>query len=123
MRTPHPLPPPDLGWSPPCRALCPLPCRELNSTGLEGPLEWGTLAQLSQLRVINLFNNSLSGTLGGPLPASLTFLSVSLNYLTGTIPNNWQLPDSLQELWLAYNQIEGSIPWKLSVSHLALGRR
>ena len=90
-------------------------CRELNNSGLEGPLQWAPLAQLSQLQVLNLYNNSLSGSLGGPLPASLSFLSASLNLLNGTIPAGWTLPPSLTELWLALNSLSGNIPSDLQV--------
>ncbi len=93
--------------------------RELNSSGLEGPLQWAPLAQLSQLQVLNLYNNSLSGSLGGPLPASLSFLSASMNLLNGTIPAGWTLPPALTELWLALNGLSGSIPGNLQVRQCA----
>lgn len=49
--------------------------------------------------MLNLFNNSLNGPLGNPLPPALTFFSVSLNKFSGGIPDNWGLPRTLQELW------------------------
>ena len=52
----------------------PLLRSEINSTGLEGPVAWGELAKLASLEVLNAFNNSLNGNLGGPLPPALTFL-------------------------------------------------
>lgn len=43
-----------------------------------------------------MYNNSLTGPLGSPLPLALTFFSVSLNYLTGPIPAAWALPPNLR---------------------------
>ena len=91
-------------------------CRQLNSSGLAGPVSWVSLAQLPNLQVLNLFNNSLTGQLSNPLPPALTFLSLSKNQISGSIPEDLALPATLSELWVAYNELEGSIPSGLKVS-------
>ena len=62
------------------------PCRRnLTGMGLTGALVGGSAwAQLSRLTAINLNRNSLAG----PIP-------------------NWQLPGSLLEMRLSYNQLNG----------------
>ncbi|MEY3220823.1 MAG: hypothetical protein RIT27_2180 [Pseudomonadota bacterium] len=55
------------------------------------------------------YSNNLVGTIPDLNLPNLTKLSLSLNYLSGSIPNFTNLP-KLQHLYLNYNQLSGSIP-------------
>lgn len=68
--------------------------------------------------MLNFYNNSLSGPLG-PLPVSLSFLSTSINALTGTIPSDWALPPNLRELWCVTSVQGGTWRCACPACHLA----
>lgn len=78
---------------------------------LQGPLPTA-LADLAQLRALDLHNNSISG----PIPAEigrlagLQSLDLSANQLTGPLPATLGNLPALQFLHLAYNQLSGPIP-------------
>ena len=89
-------------WAAPCGALSrqaghtPPPAHSNAHPSFLGKKQNILPSPLPLEQVLNLYNNSLSGPLAGPLPPALTFFSVSLNYLEGPIPADWALPAQLQ---------------------------
>ncbi|KAL4605734.1 hypothetical protein ACB092_09G051800 [Castanea dentata] len=85
----------------------------LPSLNLRGPLD--SLAHLDQLRLLDLHNNRLNGTV---LPltncTNLKLLYLSANDLSGDIPTQIVSLNRLLRLDLSDNNIRGSIPKQLS---------
>ncbi|EFJ35636.1 hypothetical protein SELMODRAFT_405170 [Selaginella moellendorffii] len=80
----------------------------------------------SRLQVLNLLNNSLSGSIPQSISTirALKYLNLGQNNLTGSIPQGlWNLVQ-LRELYLADNALSGSIPPELgyltNLQHLSL---
>ena len=77
------------------------------------------LGKLTDLRKLNLSNNSLTGSIPPELGglSNLTHLYLNANRLTGEIPS--QLSDlwNLREMWLQDNTLTGEIPVALSELH------
>ncbi|MBK8905299.1 MAG: hypothetical protein IPM53_29220 [Anaerolineaceae bacterium] len=78
---------------------------------LQGQLP-AALADLTQLRVLDLHNNALTG----PIPAeygrltNLEYIDLSVNQLTGSIPETFGELAALQSLNLAHNELAGPLP-------------
>ncbi|KAL6890283.1 hypothetical protein ACP4OV_009046 [Aristida adscensionis] len=111
---------------------------DLGNAGISGPLLPG-LGMMKNLQYLELYGNSLNGTipealgnltklisldlwgnlLTGPIPTSLGFISTLRflrlyeNNLTGTIPSSLGNLTSLQKLELQKNALTGSIPASL----------
>lgn len=74
---------------------------------------------LVDLRVLNLENNALAGTISFQLDVRhpvLEILNVRFNALTGTLPSAFANFPSLQLLSLESNQLNGTIPSSLGLS-------
>ena len=80
----------------------------LNSEGLQGTIP-AALADLSQLTVLRLHDNSLSGSIPARFTKSFTILDLSNNSLSGSIPGRLG-GGSLQFLDLSDNSLTGSLP-------------
>eukprot|EP01018_Ginkgo_biloba_P027265 Gb_03522 [translate_table: standard] len=117
----------------------------LPNVGLEGSIS-PLVGNLSFLKAIYLFNNSLGGHLpqqlgylfrlralelqhnqfeGGKIPheignlSSLTFLNLASNLFTGSIPSSVQGLENLERLALDDNRLQGSIPSEIGqLKHL-----
>eukprot|EP00249_Psilotum_nudum_P004573 c18083_g1_i2 orf=1-1359(-) len=85
------------------------------ASGLYGQILPGSLGRLSDLRILNLRSNYLSG----PLPADLTnckqlrSLSLQHNALTGPLPS-FQPSRLLTRIDLSFNKLNGSIAYSLN---------
>lgn len=108
----------------------------LPGVGFNGPIPHNTLSRLSQLQVLSLRSNAISGhfpsdffnltnlsllylqynNFSGPLPfdfsvwKNLTILNLSNNAFNGTIPNSISNLTQLAALNLANNSLSGEIP-------------
>ena len=71
----------------------------------------------SNLAVLDLSHNLLTGTLPNSLPANLSALNISSNRLTGTLPNSWNVP--ISTLRLDNNSFTGHMPpsWSIWGKH------
>ena len=72
----------------------------------------GSLARLRALRVLDLSNNRLSGTLAPSLAelGALRILSIATNALTGSVPGGIKRLTALTELDLSGNALSGDFP-------------
>ncbi|KAK9723751.1 hypothetical protein RND81_05G023100 [Saponaria officinalis] len=91
----------------------------LPGVGLEGPIPKNTLGKLSNLTILSLRSNVLSGNLPSDLLSlpSLRYVYLQRNNLSGHIPSS--LSPQLNSLDLSFNSFEGEIPSSLrNLSHL-----
>ncbi|KAJ0970287.1 hypothetical protein J5N97_023164 [Dioscorea zingiberensis] len=88
---------------------------QLSQMGLEGKLEALNFSALPSLRVLNLSDNHLHGSIPADMSSlsKLTSLDLSINNLIGTIPSELGSLTRLYTLELFENQISGSIPSSL----------
>ncbi|KAK9063166.1 hypothetical protein SSX86_017036 [Deinandra increscens subsp. villosa] len=93
----------------------------LPAVSLEGPIPANTLSRLSNLQILSLRSNSLSG----PFPSdflnlrNLTALHLQCNSFSGPLPLNLSVWNNLSVLNLSNNGFNGSIsPSISSLSHL-----
>ncbi|KAJ0961566.1 hypothetical protein J5N97_001551 [Dioscorea zingiberensis] len=88
---------------------------QLSQMGLEGKLETLNFSALPSLRVLDLSNNHLHGSIPAAMSSlsKLTSLDLSTINLTGTIPSELGSLTRLYTLELFENQICGSIPSSL----------
>jgi PKD repeat protein len=84
------------------------------SDNLAGPLPT-SLANLTNLQLLNLSYNRLTGSIPSQLGnlTSLTTLQLDINQLAGSIPSQLGNLSNLKYLVLSYNQLTGSIPSQL----------
>ncbi|XP_059631554.1 MDIS1-interacting receptor like kinase 2-like [Cornus florida] len=91
----------------------------LQSVGLRGTLHYLNFSCFPHLRSIDLYNNSLYGTIPNHITSlsKLTSLDLSFNSLSGAIPSEIGKLMSLTEMSLATNNLIGPIPatmWNLT---------
>jgi Leucine-rich repeat (LRR) protein len=98
----------------------------LNNNFFTGTLSGTELCSLTNLRTLNLHNNSISGSIPtqvGCMVAARLFLSN--NKLTGTIPSELGHATALTEIYFQNNSLTGSIPSEIcsltQLSRLYLG--
>ncbi|KAJ9170903.1 hypothetical protein P3X46_018966 [Hevea brasiliensis] len=104
--------------------LCQLELESLNlfENSLEGTLP-DSIAKSPNLYELKLFNNKLTGQLPSELGQNslLKSLDVSYNGFSGEIPNNLCAKGELEDIILIYNSFSGKIPESLGKCH-SLGR-
>jgi Leucine-rich repeat (LRR) protein len=85
---------------------------DLSNNQLSGSIPSRIAASLTRLKYLLLHNNVLSGKIPGELEPlhSINEIHLSFNKLTGTIPDSVTKLSSLRALHLANNQLSGSIP-------------
>ncbi len=74
------------------------------------PSTWGNQGAFSQLLVLDLTANRLSGSLPASWPPDLQSLSLGFNLLNGTLPAHYGFMIHLEELLLAGNYLTGQLP-------------
>lgn len=92
-------------------------CRSLQGVGLVGPLP-AELGNLTQLQVLNLGSNQLTGTLPDTWGSTtamfgLQQLLLTSNQLGGSLPSEWGRPGrwpALTSLQLGDNNFTGGLP-------------
>ncbi|XP_057968186.1 probable LRR receptor-like serine/threonine-protein kinase At4g36180 [Malania oleifera] len=98
------------GTIPPSLAKCTLlrsVFLQYNSFSGALPVEFGNL---TDLLVLNVAGNLLTGGISGNFPRSLRYFDVSSNQLSGEIPRSFANASQLQLINLSYNQFSGAIP-------------
>jgi len=73
---------------------------------------WNSLAEMSSLRILELHDNELAGTLPPEL-GQLSYLQefrIDNNGITGTVPDEYEGMTSLEVFCLSGNDLFGSIP-------------
>ncbi|KAH9617227.1 hypothetical protein KSS87_004174 [Heliosperma pusillum] len=88
----------------------------LPAVGLVGPIPENTIGRLSQLRVLSIHSNRLTGSLPSDF-SNLTFLRslyVGHNSLTGDFPPGLTQLTRLSRLDLSYNNFTGLIPFDIN---------
>ncbi|CAL5348594.1 unnamed protein product [Camellia sinensis] len=90
---------------------------ELHGYGLKGTLSNLNFSSFPYLLTLDLFNNSLYGTIPPHIGSlwRLTYLRLSLNNLSGTIPTEIGQLTNLRILYMRSNQIGGSIPQQIGL--------
>jgi Leucine-rich repeat (LRR) protein len=89
----------------------------LDNNTLEGPIPT-ELAQCQNLMKLSLEVNQLTGDIGSvinTLPRSLTWLDLTANLLSGTIPSSIGMLTNLDFLDLADNTLNGTIPTEMGL--------
>ncbi|XP_059635548.1 MDIS1-interacting receptor like kinase 2-like [Cornus florida] len=87
----------------------------LSSYGLKGSLHSLNFSSFANLHSLDLFNNSLYGTIPSHIRnlSKLRYLRLSLNQISGRIPSEMGLLASLTIFYLSRNLIRGSIPQEI----------
>lgn len=100
---------------------------EVGAVILSGINLTGTLPQelesLTNLTLLDLHNNSISGTIPGNLFESLgqlIWINLSWNQLDGTIPQNIGTSPVLENMYLKENRLEGSVPFFPNIQRVLL---
>ncbi|XP_060671532.1 MDIS1-interacting receptor like kinase 2-like [Ziziphus jujuba] len=85
---------------------------DLESSDLRGTLQYFNFSSFPSLLTVNLYNNSLYGSIPGNITnlSTLTHLDLGNNYLSGNIPSQICLMTSLRFLSVAENHLDGSVP-------------
>ena len=78
----------------------------------KGAIHTMSFSNLTHLTSLTLSANYLKGSIPSSLLTLplLTYLSLSYNELSGPIPNAFQISNNFQELLLSHNKIEGELP-------------
>ncbi|KAJ6991519.1 receptor-like protein kinase HSL1 [Populus alba] len=86
---------------------------DLSNSGLMGPFPY-FLCRLTNLKSVNLLNNSINSSLTSDIAAcqSLEVLNLSENLLVGSLPESLSELKNLKELNLEMNNFSGGIPAK-----------
>lgn len=69
----------------------------------------------SELQVLDLSNNTLSGSLPHELPPNLSVLRLFNNSLVGSLPSSWSKLQSMAVLLLDNNELTGTLPAAWSI--------
>ncbi|KAL2504027.1 putative LRR receptor-like serine/threonine-protein kinase [Abeliophyllum distichum] len=82
----------------------------LQYNSLSGDLLPAFFTNLTNLQVLNVAHNFLSGEISGNLPEKLRILDLSSNSFSGDIPANLSAAHQLQLINLSFNRFSGEIP-------------
>ncbi|CAA7051665.1 unnamed protein product [Microthlaspi erraticum] len=84
----------------------------LAATGLRGSLELTTIARLTNLRLLTLSSNNISGPFPPSLQAlkNLTELKLDHNEFSGPLPTDFSSWERLELLDLSHNRFDGRVP-------------
>ncbi|KAL2499375.1 Leucine-rich receptor-like protein kinase family protein [Abeliophyllum distichum] len=82
----------------------------LQYNSLSGDLWPAFFPNLTNLQVLNLAHNYLSGMISGQVPVSLRVLDLSSNSFSGEISTNFSVTHQLQLINLSFNDFSGAIP-------------
>ncbi|KAL1542942.1 putative LRR receptor-like serine/threonine-protein kinase [Salvia divinorum] len=82
----------------------------LQDNSLSGDIPPALFTNLTDLGVLNLSHNLISGEISGDIPTSMRVLDLSSNSLSGRIPANFSASHQLQLINLSYNRFSGEIP-------------
>ncbi|KAL1206673.1 putative inactive receptor kinase [Cardamine amara subsp. amara] len=87
----------------------------LAATGLRGDIELSTIARVTNLRLLILSSNNISGPFPSNLQAlkNLTELKLDFNEFYGPLPSDFSSWEHLQVLDLSNNRFDGSIPFSI----------
>lgn len=111
----------------------------IKANSLSGYLQKQSFSESAQLEVVELSQNSLTGTIPGwfflkpslqqvnlaknaftglevpkPINSNLIAIDIGYNKLTGYVPVNFTTYPMLASLTLSYNKLRGRIPWEYS---------
>ncbi|PHT48835.1 hypothetical protein CQW23_13043 [Capsicum baccatum] len=91
----------------------------LSGNKIHGPIPESLCQAANVLQVLDLSNNSMSGTIRRNLAncKSLIYLNLGQNKLTGTVPKELERVTSLRYLDLNGNEFEGSFPTAIQKFH------
>ncbi|KAH6796296.1 hypothetical protein C2S51_037282 [Perilla frutescens var. frutescens] len=82
----------------------------LQYNSLTGEIPPAFFSNLTDLGVLNLSHNLISGEISGDIPPSMRILDLSSNSFSGRIPANFSAAHQLQLINLSYNRFSGEIP-------------
>ncbi|GFP95179.1 probable LRR receptor-like serine/threonine-protein kinase at4g36180 [Phtheirospermum japonicum] len=82
----------------------------LQYNSLAGEISPAFLSNLTNLQVLNLAHNLISGEISGEIPASMRVLDLSSNSFSGRIPSNFTAAHQLQLINLSFNRFSGEMP-------------
>ncbi|KAE8056064.1 hypothetical protein FH972_012862 [Carpinus fangiana] len=117
-----------LNWnesSPVCNHWTGVTCSEDNSrvialrlpgVGFDGPIPPNTISRLSDLQVLSLRSNVITGNFPSDLAElkNLSFLYLQFNNFSGPLPSDFSVWKNLTIINLSNNGFNGSIPYSLS---------
>ncbi|KAL6493057.1 hypothetical protein OROGR_032816 [Orobanche gracilis] len=82
----------------------------LQYNSLAGEISPAFFSNLTNLQVLNLAHNLISGEISADIPASMRILDLSSNSLSGRIPGKFSAAHQLQLINLSFNRFFGEIP-------------
>jgi len=90
---------------------------DLFENSLYGTLPVPYFMQLTNLRILNLYSNKLTGTMPTELGllSNLESLDLDKNFLTGALPTEFSTLTALTSLWLNNNGFTGEIPSEIGL--------
>lgn len=94
---------------------------QLPRAGLNGPIPSNTLSRLSELQIVSLASNSITGSFpsGFSELKNLTYLFLQFNKFSGPLPSDFSVWNNLTVANLSNNDFNGSIPFTVSnLTHL-----
>ncbi|XP_075673804.1 uncharacterized protein LOC142643140 isoform X2 [Castanea sativa] len=85
----------------------------LHYNSLSGTLPPSIVSNLTNLQILSLSHNLLSGKLSNDMSFSLRFLDLSSNFFSGEIPTNFTVKSQLRLINFSYNSFSGQVPASL----------